>query len=71
MNHVNRKFVYRSIPAPQQPEPTYVSTPRIRFDRLLDCERMLDALHAIGVENWDGYEDAQALFGSEDFGYAD
>lgn len=33
-----------------------ITIDRKRYEELLEAERMLAALHAAGVDNWDGYE---------------
>lgn len=32
------------------------------YDELLEAKRMLDALEAAGVDNWEGFEYAQEMF---------
>ncbi len=31
------------------------------YDKLLEESRFLDALRAAGVDNWDGYDEAQTI----------
>lgn len=33
-----------------------VTIPRKEYDELCKAEAMLDALHAAGVDNWEGYQ---------------
>ena len=33
-----------------------ITIPRQRHNQLLEAERLLTALQAAGVDNWDGYE---------------
>ena len=37
-----------------------------KYSRLLDAEKFLICLHQAGVDSWDGYEQAQALYEMKD-----
>jgi hypothetical protein len=39
-----------------------VTISKDEYDRLMDSERLLDALIAAGVDNWDGYSYALELY---------
>lgn len=38
----------------------------VEYNRLLDRESFLDALHAAGVDNWRGYDEAISIYNGED-----
>lgn len=38
---------------------------REEYETLLKDQRFLDALHSCGVDNWDGYEEAQDMIDDE------
>lgn len=42
-----------------------VSIPKTEYDRLLSDSALLCALHAAGVDSWEGYEDAMDDFEGE------
>ena len=43
-----------------------VTIPKARYEVLLFRERVLEALDAAGVDNWEGYSDAMATLDEED-----
>lgn len=40
------------------PNDEQVTITRTEYDALVDSDRMLDALMAAGVDNWEGYSEA-------------
>lgn len=37
-----------------------------KYDELIEDQKLLSALIACGVDNWDGYDHAQDMIGDED-----
>lgn len=36
-----------------------------RYEQLFESEKILDALYEVGVDNWEGYEEAMKLIDDE------
>lgn len=43
----------------------YVTINQEKYDKLLEDQRFLECLQAIGVDNWDGYDEACKMFREE------
>ena len=39
-------------------EPEMITIPKSEYDMLVAAQKLLDALEANGVDNWDGYYDS-------------
>lgn len=44
-----------------------VTIPKIEYDQLIRDQRVLEALHAGGVDNWDWYSDSINMYYPEYF----
>ncbi len=43
----------------------YVEITRTEYNELLEDKKFLEALQAAGVDNWEGYEEAQQMMEEE------
>lgn len=47
-------------------EPEMITISKAAFDELVDDSRLLDALRAAGVDNWDGWDYAIEIYNEEE-----
>jgi len=45
-----------------QKEIETITIPKAEYDALIDCQIWSDALEAAGVDNWEGYDEARAIY---------